>query len=168
MLKSSQAVKEYLEVLHLTIDRQPRSFIAQHSETLCGLLLKMFDLRRIQMSPLTGYSYNIAEIELVEDIVNECAISMVCKLNDITFRPIFLRMLEWTTFPTSKKDMKATIYRQTTWYRFLIKFFGALKVCARIRREPAVADHLMSVHRHQLRCSHHRRRRRDTQRYSTQ
>ena len=141
MLKSSQAVKEHLEILRLTIDHQPRSFITQHSETLGGLFLRMFDLRRIQMSPLTDDSYNITEIEMVEDIVNECAISMVCKLNDITFRPIFLRMLEWTTFLTSKKDMKAKIHRQTTWYKFLIKFFGTLKVCARIRREPAVVDH---------------------------
>ncbi len=129
ILKSRQAIREHLEILRLTIDRQPKSSIAKHSETLCDLFLKMFDLRRIQLSPLTGYSYNIAEIGLVEDIVNDTAISMVYKLNDTTFRPMFSRMLTWTTFPTSKQDMKATIYRQTTWYRFLLKFFGALKVC---------------------------------------
>ena len=140
MLKSRQAVKEHLEIFRLTLECQPKLFIAQHSETLGGLFLRMFDLRRIQLSPLTGYSYEIAEIEWVEDIVNDCAVSMVCKLNDITFRPMFLRMLEWTTCLTSKMDMKATIHRQTTWYKFLIKFFGTLKVCTRIRLKPMVAD----------------------------
>lgn len=90
----------------------------------------MFDLRSVQLSPLTGYSYDIGEIEMVEDAVDESAISMVYKLNDTMFRPMFLRMLEWTTFPTSKKDIKAMIYRRTTWYTFLFKFFGTLKVCS--------------------------------------
>ena len=121
---------EHLEILRLIIDRQPKSTIAQHLETLGGLFLKMFDLRSIQLSPLTGYIYDIGEIEVVEDAVDESAISMVYKLNDTMFRPMFSRMLEWTTFPTSKKDEKATIYRQTTWYTFLFKFFGTLKVCS--------------------------------------
>ena len=130
-LKSGQAVKEHLEVLRLTIDRLSKSTIAQHSERLGGLFLRIFDLRRIQLSPLASCSYEIAEIGLVEDIVNECVTSMVYKLNDTTFRPIFSRMFDWTSIPTSKNDMKARIHRQTTWYTFLLKFFGTLKVCLR-------------------------------------
>ena len=130
-LKSEQAVKEHLEVLRLTVDRLSKSTITQHSERLGGLFLMMFDLRRIQLSPLADYSYEIAEIGLVEDIVNDCVISVVYKLNDTTFRPIFSRMFEWTRIPTLKNDMKARIHRQTTWYTFLLKFFGTLKVCFR-------------------------------------
>ena len=122
-----QAVKEHLEILRLAIDRQPKSIIAQHSEILGDLFLGMFDFRRIQLSPSTDYSYDIAEIGLVEDIVNDSAISMVYKLNDTTFRPILSRMFEWTTNLVSK-DLKARIHRQTTWYTFLLKFFGTLKV----------------------------------------
>lgn len=122
-----QAVKEHLEILRLAIDRQPKSIIAQHSEILGDLFLGMFDFRRIQLSPSTDYSYDIAEIGLVEDIVNDSAISMVYKLNDTTFRPILSRMFEWTTNLVSK-NLKARIHRQTTWYTFLLKFFGTLKV----------------------------------------
>ncbi|CAD6593091.1 MAG: snoRNA-binding rRNA-processing protein utp10 [Alectoria sarmentosa] len=127
VMEGPRAVREHLEIFHLAIDRYPKSMIVQHSETLGGLFLKMFDLRRIQLSPLIGYNYDIAEIGVIEDTVNESAISMVYKLNDKTFRPMFSRMLEWTTFLTSKKDMKATIHRQITWYTFLLKFFGTLK-----------------------------------------
>ena len=117
-------------MLRLTIDRLPKSMIVQHSERLGGLFLGIFDLRRIQLSPLTGYHFDLSEIEKVEDSINESAMSMVYKCNDATFRPIFARMFEWTIFSTSKKDKKATIHRQTTWYTFLVKFFGSLKVCA--------------------------------------
>lgn len=127
MTEGPLAVKEHLEILRLTIDRQPKLVILRHSETLVGLFLKMFDLRRIQLSPLTAYSYDMVEIGMVEDAVNESAICMVYKLNDTTFRPMFSRMLEWTTFPTSNKDIKATIHRKTTWYTFLLRFFGTLK-----------------------------------------
>lgn len=116
--------------MRLTIDRQPKSVIFQHSETLGGIFLKMFDLRRIQLSPLTGYNYDMVEIKMVEDAVNESAISMVYKLNDTTFRPIFSRMMEWAIIPASKKDVKATINRKTTWYTFLLRFFDTLKVCS--------------------------------------
>lgn len=127
MTSGPPAAKEHLEILRLTIDCQSKSIIIQHSETLVDLFLRMFDLRRIQLTSITGYNYHIAEIEKLEDIVHASAISMVYKLNDTTFRPLFVRMLEWTTVTTSKKDVKATLLRQTTLYTFLLKFFGTLK-----------------------------------------
>ena len=129
ILKWRQAVKEHIDMLRLAIDRQPKSIISQHSETLCDLFLQMFDFRRIQLSSLGDYHSDFAEIGLIEDIVNETAISMIYKLNDATFRLIFSRMSEWTVFPTSK-DMKARVHRQITWYTFLLRFFSTFKVCS--------------------------------------
>lgn len=122
-----QAVKEYLGTFRLAIDRQPKSMIAKHSEMLGDLLLRIFDLRRIQLSPPTEDSYDLAEIDEVEDAVNACAIAMVYKLNDTAFRPLFLRVLEWATTPATKGD-DGTLHRQTTWYTFLSNFFDMLKV----------------------------------------
>ena len=139
ILKWVQAVKEHIEMLRLTIDCQPKSIISQHSETLCDLLLQMFDFRRIQLSPLADRHLDLTEIGLVEDIVNETAISMTYKLNDATFRPVFLRMSEWTIFPISE-DMKARIHRQTTWYTFLLRFFGTFKVCSQVRLKSAAVE----------------------------
>ena len=117
-------------MLRLIVDRLPKPMIVQHSESLEGLFLGVFDLRRIQLSPLAGHNLALSEIRKVEDVISEIAMSMVYKCNDATFRPIFARMLEWATFSTSKKDKKATIHRQTMWYTFLVKFFSSLKVCA--------------------------------------
>lgn len=86
-----------------------------------------FDFRRLQLSPPTDDSYTVAEIEEVEEAVNESAIVMVYKLNDATFRPLFIQMSEWANGTNLKKD-KGLVHRQTTWYTFLLKFFDALKV----------------------------------------
>jgi U3 small nucleolar RNA-associated protein 10 len=132
-----QAVKEYLEVLGLAINHHPKSVIARQSAPLGDLLLRLFDLRRMQSSPPKGDSYSAGEIEEVEDGANEVAIAMIYKLNDATFRPMFSRMLEWTSLVGSNQDketdMKAFLQRQTTWYRFLLKFFDTLKVYLQCR-----------------------------------
>ena len=61
--------------------------------------------------------------------MNKVAIKMIYKLNDATFRPVFVKLLEWATATSSKKGSKARLYRQTTWYSFLHSFFETLKVC---------------------------------------
>lgn len=132
LLTEIQAVKEYIDVLGLTIDQNPKSIIVKLSETLGDLLLKLFDLRRVQLSPPLEGSYSREEVAEVENGVNEAAISMVYKLSDATFRPLFSRILEWTGVPDLKHDGKsktnAMLYRQATWYKFLFKFFETLKV----------------------------------------
>ena len=99
----------------------------KQSESLGDLLMRIHDLRRIQLSPPTEESYAIDEIQEVEAVVNDAAIAMTYKLNDATFRPLFIRMLEWTTFPESS-DERARNHRRTSWYTFLLTFFGTLKV----------------------------------------
>jgi len=130
-----QAVRDYLEILRLAIDHYPKSVIVKQSKTLGDLLLGVFDLRRIQLSPPTENSYTADEVEEVEDGVNESAIAMVYKLNDATFRPLFSRMSEWTRLSDlnsdKETDAKAILHRQATWYRFLLKFFDTLKVIPR-------------------------------------
>lgn len=120
---------EHLEVLSLTIEKHPKSVIAKNSSSLTGLFLRYFDLRRIQCSPRTEESYEEDEIEAVEGAVNEVAIKMIYKLNDASFRPVFVKLLDWATATSSKKSSQAKLYRQTTWYSFLHSFFDTLKVC---------------------------------------
>ena len=102
--------------------------IVKYSETLGGLFLKMFDLRHIQLSPPTEDSYSAKEIDEVEAEVNEAVIAMIYKLNDATFRPLFVRISDWTNAAMSKKDGESRLHRQTTWYAFLLQFFQTLKV----------------------------------------
>ncbi|KAL6720436.1 snoRNA-binding rRNA-processing protein utp10 [Lecanora helva] len=126
MTEGPLAVSEYVSILRLGIDRHPKSIIVKQSENLGDLLMRMLDLRRIQLSPPTEDSYSIDEIEEVESAVNDVAVAMIYKLNDATFRPLFSRILEWSTH-TESSDKSAKLHRQTSWYRFLYKFFNTLK-----------------------------------------
>ena len=119
-------MKEHFGVFRLIIDRQSKSKIARESELLGDILIKAFSLRHIQLSPRTSESFADSEIEDVENAVNESAVAMVYKLNDASFRPMFLRFVEWAT--TFKKTGGRYIFRQTTWFSFLYQFFSTLKV----------------------------------------
>lgn len=120
-----EAVKEHLLILRHSIYQQPKSSISKSSSSLASLFLKAFDLRRIQFSPRTEDSYEDSEVEEVEEAVNETAIAMIYKLNDTTFRPLFIRIMEWST---ALKDGKKGVQRKITWWTFLGKLFGTLKV----------------------------------------
>ena len=122
------AVKEHMEILRSTIEQWPKSTILQLSETLGDLFLRVFDLRRIQLSPRTNDSYEDAEVEDVEDAFNGSAITMVYKLNDATFRPFFIRAVSWASSSLFEGDIRGKDFRRTTWYNFLLCFFGTLKV----------------------------------------
>ena len=88
------------------------------------LLLKAFDLRRIQFSNRTEDSYEDSEVDEVEEATNRVAVAMIYKINDTIFRPIFSQFIEWAT----SSSAIATVHRQTTLYGFLTQFFDGLKV----------------------------------------
>ncbi|MCJ1402119.1 snoRNA-binding rRNA-processing protein utp10 [Xylographa trunciseda] len=127
MVEGPEAVSAHMEILRLVIERQPKSVIAKQSQPLLNLLLKVFDLRRIQCSPRTDESYEDEEMDEVERIVNDVAIKLIYKLNDATFRPLFTKMLEWATTPTGRKEKQGKVYRQISWYTFLHAFFDTLQ-----------------------------------------
>ena len=121
-------MSEHLDILQLAIEKQPKSAIVKQSQTLHGLFLKAFDTRRIQFCPRTEDSYEEDEVEVVEQKVNEVAIKMIYKLNDASFRPLFIKTQEWASAAGTKKDRQGKMFRQTTWYTFLHAFFDTLKV----------------------------------------
>ena len=128
MLIALQAVKEYIELLRLGIARHSKATIVMESEILGDLFIKLFDLRRVQLSVPTEDSFSVAEVEDVEESVSQCAIAMIYKLNDACFRPLFLRMSEWANHVKSQSERRRTMMKQITWYTFLLKFFDSLKV----------------------------------------
>lgn len=125
-----QATKEHLEVLRVVIEQRPKSSIVKHSDILSKILIKHFDLRRVQLlSTDMEPSFTANEIEEIEQLIFEIAIAMIYKLSDATFRPIFRKILAWSNHLGSGENAKkANLYRQTTLYSFLAMFFGNLKV----------------------------------------
>jgi U3 small nucleolar RNA-associated protein 10 len=76
----------------------------------------------------TEPNFTEREIEAIEQIVFETAITMIYKLNDATFRPMFRKILGWSNQSRFEANSKASLHRQTTIYSFLGIFFSDLKV----------------------------------------
>jgi U3 small nucleolar RNA-associated protein 10 len=123
------AVNEILEVVTLAVDKHPKSTIAKNIGVLTKILFKAFDLRREQIALGDKAIFDSSAIDEAETALNDVTIKMIYKLNDSTFRPIFLRFVEWATTGAPKKDEQAQVSRLTTFYKFLEVFFGTLQVC---------------------------------------
>ncbi|KAL8867772.1 MAG: hypothetical protein Q9174_005445, partial [Haloplaca sp. 1 TL-2023] len=123
MEEGPEALKEHIGLLETLVGRLSKSAVCRQSEAFANLLIKAFDLRRIQFSGRNEDSYTDSEVEDVEDVSKKVAISMIYKMNDTTFRPIFTRLVDWAASSTSESK----IHRQITLYGFFTHFFEVLK-----------------------------------------
>jgi U3 small nucleolar RNA-associated protein 10 len=120
------AVTEILEVVTLAVEKHPKSTIAKNITVLTKIIFQAFDLRREQVALGDAAIFEASDIDESEAAVNNVTIKMIYKLNDSTFRPIFLKFVEWAT-TGAKKDEQAQVSRLTTFYKFLEVFFGTLQ-----------------------------------------
>ncbi|KAI2795239.1 U3 small nucleolar RNA-associated protein 10 [Penicillium oxalicum] len=121
------AVNEILEVLSLAIEKNPKSAVAKNVNLLSKILFDAFDLRREQVSLGDASDFDASDLDEAETALNDVTIKMIYKLNDSTFRPLFIKLVEWATSGVSKKDEQGQISRLTTFYGFLQVFFGTLQ-----------------------------------------
>ncbi|KAL5044710.1 U3 small nucleolar RNA-associated protein 10, partial [Aspergillus fruticulosus] len=119
------ATREVLDAISLSIEKHPKSATMKNLSVLTTILFRAFDLRREQgQSP--NSAFDTSDLEGIEDLINDVTIKMIYKLNDTTFRPIFIKLVEWAT-GVPKKDTQGGLARLTTFYRFLQVFFGTLQ-----------------------------------------
>ncbi|KAL9585181.1 MAG: hypothetical protein Q9212_001674 [Teloschistes hypoglaucus] len=124
MGEDPEALKEQLQVLETLIARLKKSAVSRHADAFTKLLIKAFDLRRIQFCPKTEDSYEESEVVGVEAASNHVALSLIYKMNDTIFKPIFVQLIDWA----ASSSPAAKIQRRTALYNFLIHFFDVLKV----------------------------------------
>lgn len=121
------ATRETLESLSLAIEKHPKSAIMKNLPVLSNVLFKAFDLRREQVTSGSKTSFDLSDLDEIEELLNDLTIKMIYKLNDTTFRPVFTKLLEWSTTGLPKKDAQGNLARLTTFYKFLQVFFGTLQ-----------------------------------------
>jgi U3 small nucleolar RNA-associated protein 10 len=121
-----QALREYLNVLSITIDKHSKSIITKNSPALANIFRDAFDLRR-RWTIAASDSFTTNSLSEVEAEVNEIAIKMIYKLNDSTFRPVFENIIEWASSSLPKKDRQGRILRLQSMYAFMAVFFDNLK-----------------------------------------
>jgi U3 small nucleolar RNA-associated protein 10 len=121
------AVNEILEVLALAVEKNPKSAVVKNVNVLSKILFSAFDLRREQVSLGDATDFDSSDLDEAESALNDVTIKMIYKLNDSTFRPLFIKFVEWATTGASKKEEQGQVSRLTTFYTFLQVFFGTLQ-----------------------------------------
>ena len=119
-------MQEHLRVLGMALEKHPKFTIVKNVSVLSSILVNVFDQRRLVVAEEDESRTTAAQLEEIEAMVNDCALKMIYKLNDATFRPVFGQLVEW---PTSlpKKDAPGRTVRQISLYGFLFTFFQSLK-----------------------------------------
>jgi len=120
------ALREYLDILGTAIDRHPKSIVTKHSIVLSSIFIKAFDVRRHWVLDLEEIPADDI-MEEIEATVNEAAIKMIYKFNDSTFRPIFVKFVEWAASSLPKKEKRGRLLRLQSVYGFMAVFFENLK-----------------------------------------
>ena len=122
------AATEVLQTISLAVEKNPKSAIIKNVGILSKILFNAFDLRREQAAIGDTAAFDADDLDDAEDSLNEITIKMIYKLNDSTFRPLFVQFVEWATTGAPKKDEQGQLSRLTTFYKFLQVFFGTLQV----------------------------------------
>ncbi|CCT61167.1 hypothetical protein [Plenodomus lingam JN3] len=106
---------EHLELLRSTINSQTKAKLIKASSTLFSLLLQIFRLREVT-GPQSDGQFDEEELEQLDDTLVDSVVAMVLKLNDATFRPFFIQLVD-----------QEGPQRSITFYKFLAVFFDKFK-----------------------------------------
>ncbi|KAL0259357.1 snoRNA-binding rRNA-processing protein utp10 [Diplodia seriata] len=125
------APKEHLSMLHTALEARPKSVVGKSAQTLFSFFFKAFDLRRTQLEKQNASDADedetLTEINELEEQINSVALTMVMKLNDASFRPFFVRLVEWAAAALPKKEARGRMLRATSLFVFLDAFFDKLR-----------------------------------------
>ncbi|KAK3705231.1 snoRNA-binding rRNA-processing protein utp10 [Vermiconidia calcicola] len=107
----------HLETLQKAITHHTKVTVGRNAPTLFRILLEAFDLRYFY----TGWE-DAESVAGLYAFVNTIALDLVLKLNDATFRPFFMRMVDWT-----QEKVDITTQRAISLFSFAATFFEQLK-----------------------------------------
>ncbi|KAK4545328.1 hypothetical protein LTR36_003508 [Oleoguttula mirabilis] len=114
------AALQHLNIVRLAIQHHTKANVTKNAQTLFAILLNAFDLRRTTSDEEDDHTEVFA-------LVDRIALDMTLKLNDATFRPFFIRLVEWATVGLPKKDARGRVLRATSLYSFAHTLFEQLK-----------------------------------------
>ncbi|KAK4985088.1 snoRNA-binding rRNA-processing protein utp10 [Elasticomyces elasticus] len=122
------AAEEYIGMLRMLIDFHPKSVIIRHAQILFSIFLNAYDFRRLQAVDSDGVDVDKkVELDATESLINAAALEMTLKLNDATFRPFFVRLVEWASDDLPGKDRNGRMLRAISLFGFLTLLFEKLR-----------------------------------------
>jgi U3 small nucleolar RNA-associated protein 10 len=118
---------QYYKLAKLSIESHTKSEATKSAAVLFKFLMGTFELRSLAKSSPGDFQISQSETEDLETVAIDVALSLVLKLNDVTFRPFFIHIVEWATAKTKETTSDFTS-RAITLFRFTKALVHRLKV----------------------------------------
>ncbi|KAF7501801.1 hypothetical protein DV113_000134 [Geotrichum candidum] len=115
------AIALHLDSVDNVVASSDRKTVSSQSANLVTFLLKSFEVRGL------SEKYDQNTIHRIETRTIKTGIQIVMKLNDKTFRPLFVRMVRWAIEGEGSSGALSEVARKTVFFKYLTKLFGSLK-----------------------------------------
>lgn len=122
--KGEASLLACINMLSLVVTSFDKSSVLAHYKTVFELCLRSFDLRRIHPSCLNC-------VTVVETSVISLFSALVLKLSESTFKPLFVRILEWAEMELPAddegKESRKSVLRNIVFYRVVNQLADKLR-----------------------------------------
>lgn len=120
----STSILGVLDILLRALKQCNPTTVTEIHKTIFGPMLDILDIRRTA-------TFALEAVQEVEAAATVCFMQMVLKLNESTFRPLFLRLYDWAVIDMAAEESGA-IARKTTLFRVVERMLSQLKVRPRL------------------------------------
>ncbi|KAK5166563.1 snoRNA-binding rRNA-processing protein utp10 [Saxophila tyrrhenica] len=114
----SMAIEQHLRTLQVAVGYHSKATVTKNAQVLFTILLQGFDLRadfETSDDSSTSEAFSLAET---------IALDVTMKMNDATFRPFFMRIVDWAN---ASEDVERRTQRLVSIYSFSFALFEQLK-----------------------------------------
>jgi len=128
---NGQILSAFFDLLRLVLRNADRASLPGLMKQIFAFFLDVFDLRhRLQLK-----SFDSEAIAIVEDSAVGSFLELVTKLNEATFRPLFVRLYDWAVIDLSEgkgiDDTRLT-ERRIVLFRVMMGLLNKFKVSVRL------------------------------------
>jgi U3 small nucleolar RNA-associated protein 10 len=126
-MQSHSAMLDYYNLAKYVVELHSKKEVLKNSNTLFQFIGEAFELRSFSVASDKEIRIAPQEAENLEIMAIDIALAAVLKINDATFRPFFIQLVEWASWKstgTSRSSMSKAI----TLFQFLKALLAHLKV----------------------------------------
>jgi U3 small nucleolar RNA-associated protein 10 len=106
------SIVEYYKLAKGAVTAHTKSEVLKNSSTLFKFVKEALGLRALKIAEGNASILSTSDVEELELLVIDITLSMVMKMNDATFRPFFIQLVDWASFkqtkPSATQIAKAT------------------------------------------------------------
>lgn len=115
------SINLFLVSIDIIISSVERKVVSSIASGLVGFLLKAFEARTL------GDKHDANTYSRIEMSLIKTGLQIVMKLNDKTFRPLYVRMVRWAIDGEGSSPNFDPVQRKVIFFKFSGKMFGSLK-----------------------------------------